>query len=91
VGIQRVKSAIENVTEPPNDWDEEKDGIFPSEPLFTIDPECTNLIEEFGMYAFAENARIETDKPVKEYDHSMDALRYVVSRLILPKAKIGMR
>lgn len=91
VGIQRVKSAIENVTDPPNDWDEEKDGLFEAESLFTVDPDCTNLIEEFGMYAFAENARIETDKPVKEYDHSMDALRYVVSRLILPKAKIGIR
>lgn len=91
VGITRVKSAIEQVSEEPNDWDEEIDGLWKSEPLFSVDPDCTNLIEEFGMYAYSQNARIETDKPVKEHDHSMDALRYVTSRLILPKFTIGMR
>jgi PBSX family phage terminase large subunit len=86
VGIQRVKSVIEAVTEPLDDEGDE----YEPEHLFSVDPSCQNLIEEFGMYAFPENARIETDKPVKEFDHSMDALRYVVSRLLLPRMKVGM-
>ena len=90
VGIQRVKSALEATTEPHIEWNDDIDGLFQPKPLFSIDPSCTNLIEEFGMYAFAENARIETDKPTKEHDHSMDALRYVISQLILPPPQIGL-
>lgn len=99
VGIQRVKSVIEARSEEPNDYIESflEQGIelpdippYQSEPLFSVDPSCANLIEEFGMYAFPDNARIDTDKPVKEHDHSMDALRYVVSRLTLPKTEIGL-
>lgn len=44
---------------------------------FTIDPKCTNTIDEFGMYAYPSKSRTETDKPEKEHDHSMDALRYL--------------
>ena len=51
---------------------------------FSIDPSCTNTIEEFGMYAYAPNPKIETDKPVKEYDHAMDALRYGVMGALVP-------
>lgn len=43
---------------------------------FSIDPECENTIDEFGMYAFPENPKIETDKPTKDHDHAMDMLRY---------------
>jgi len=43
----------------------------------TIDPRCTELIGELGMYAYPANSRIETDKPEKEFDHALDALRYV--------------
>ena len=89
VGIQRVKTVIEAVSEMPDDWDEALDGKFKPESLFSVSPMCQNLIEEFGMYAFAANHKIETDKPVKEFDHSMDALRYVCSRLIIPKIEIG--
>lgn len=46
---------------------------------FTIDPSCTETINEFGMYAYQENPRIETDNPVKEHDHGMDVIRYVVA------------
>lgn len=45
---------------------------------FSIAPSCTNTIDEFGMYAYPDNPRVETDKPVKENDHAMDALRYLV-------------
>lgn len=90
VGIQRVKSIIEAHTDPPNDWPEDEYDKFDPEPLFSVDPSCENLISEFSMYAFKDDAKIETDKPVKEWDHSMDALRYVASRLILPKVEVGL-
>jgi hypothetical protein len=90
VGIQRVKTLIEAETEPPEEFlNEEDEAFWAPEPLFSVDPSCENLIEEFGMYAFAPNAKIETDKPVKEDDHSMDALRYVASRLVLPRVEVG--
>jgi PBSX family phage terminase large subunit len=44
---------------------------------FSVDPSCTNLIDEFGMYSYPDNPKIETDKPVKDNDHAMDALRYL--------------
>ena len=37
-----------------------------------------NLIDEFGLYAYPDNPRVETDKPVKEHDHGMDMLKYMV-------------
>jgi hypothetical protein len=83
-----VKTLIDAKSEEPEDWEGPRP--FQSEPLFTVDPSCTNLIEEFGMYAFPDNAKIETDKPVKEYDHSMDALRYVTTQLVLPRMEVGL-
>lgn len=44
----------------------------------TFDPECTNTIDEMGMYAYPENPKVETDKPIKDNDHAADALRYLV-------------
>ncbi len=38
---------------------------------------CTNLIDEFYSYAWDEKAQLlGEDKPIKKYDHSLDALRY---------------
>lgn len=50
----------------------------------TIDPDCVELIDELGMYAYPANSKIETDKPVKEFDHALDALRYVCVSQIPP-------
>lgn len=44
---------------------------------FTIAPDCTSTIDEFGMYCYPDNPRIETDKPKQENDHAMDAIRYL--------------
>lgn len=41
----------------------------------TIDPSCVNSIAEMETYHYPEN-RQESDKPAKESDHCMDALRY---------------
>jgi PBSX family phage terminase large subunit len=54
----------------------------------TIDRSCTNLIDELGMYAYPDNPRIETDKPVKEHDHACDALRYLVMGALEPTMDI---
>lgn len=51
---------------------------------FSIDPSCQNTIDEFGMYAYPDNPRIETDKPVKEFDHAADALRYACLGMLTP-------
>lgn len=40
---------------------------------------CVNLRKEFSSYVWNEKAQaIGEDKPVKEHDHALDALRYVV-------------
>lgn len=44
----------------------------------TIDPGCVNLIAELETYHYPDN-RIESDKPVKEFDHACDALRYALA------------
>ena len=38
---------------------------------------CTNLIREFRSYVWDEKA-VERgeDKPIKQYDHAIDAMRY---------------
>ena len=44
----------------------------------TIDPSCVNLIAELESYHYPDN-RTESDKPVKEFDHAADALRYLIA------------
>lgn len=51
---------------------------------FSVDPSCTNTIDEFGMYAYPDNPKVDTDKPIKENDHGMDALRYLVMGITEP-------
>lgn len=43
-------------------------------PRYTIDPSCENHINEFESYVWAKDK--PKDTPVKENDHSLDALRY---------------
>lgn len=48
-----------------------------------IDKSCTNLIKEFASYIWdAKAAERGEDKPVKEHDHALDALRYMVYTII---------
>lgn len=47
--------------------------------LVKISEECTRTIGEFGGYVWDE--REDSDKPVKENDHAMDALRYFVKTM----------
>ena len=51
-------------------------------PRLTVDPSCTNTINEFESYAFKKNpgGGVDKDEPEKLYDHAMDALRYLVAQ-----------
>jgi len=52
-------------------------------PRLTVSPRCSNTIREFGSYRWGETkeGRNEKEEPVKENDHAMDALRYMVMEL----------
>lgn len=53
-----------------------------------IDSKCKYTIEEFGVYCWDKKAADRgEDRPIKENDHCMDAVRYMVKtkRLIKPK------
>lgn len=47
---------------------------------------CKNLIKEFGSYRWDDKASLlGEDKPMKEFDHAMDALRYFVFKVVYKK------
>lgn len=47
-------------------------------PLLTVDPRCENTMREFESYEWMASDGSQVDKPRKENDHAMDALRYAV-------------
>jgi phage terminase large subunit len=51
-------------------------------PRLTVDPACTNTINEFESYAFKKgtSGQLDKDEPEKMFDHAMDALRYLVAQ-----------
>ena len=49
-----------------------------------MDPSCINLVAEFESYRYPDGTRTESDKPVKDHDHALDALRYAVMHLSAP-------
>ncbi len=55
-----------------------------------FDVSCTNTVKEFGSYVWDVKASEHgEDKPVKEHDHAMDAIRYFCMTIL--KVKTGMR
>lgn len=53
-----------------------------------ISPRCVNTLEEFSAYAWDSKASERgQDKPIKEHDHGMDAVRYMVETKNLVKEK----
>lgn len=50
----------------------------------TVDPSCTPLLDEFGEYAYPANSKPGNENPVKDNDHTMDALRYVTMGVSKP-------
>ena len=45
-------------------------------PGFYVSSRCVETIKEFNLYSYPENGN--TEEPVKEYDHAMDAIRYFI-------------
>jgi phage terminase large subunit len=56
---------------------------------FSIDPACINTVDEFGLYSYPDNPKVETDKPNKTDDHAMDALRYLCLGITEPVIDLG--
>lgn len=57
----------------------------------TIDPSCTNLIDEFESYRYPSGGvRDSNDTPVKEHDHALDALRYLCMELAAPQPEVRL-
>lgn len=56
--------------------------------LFVV-KDCVNLINEFGLYRYPDGKvdRNEDEKPLKFFDHALDALRYGVMNF---KRKVGV-
>lgn len=48
----------------------------------TVDPSCVETINEFESYQYPDGRRSGVDVPIKDNDHAMDALRYVVMDLV---------
>lgn len=65
-------------------------GLF-ADDLLTVDPSCVNTIAELESYAYPENARTETDNPIKQFDHCLDAARYGLLGLSEPVLHVGLR
>lgn len=56
----------------------------------TIDPSCVNLIAELESYHYPDN-KTDSDKPVKQFDHACDALRYgIASEAQIAKPQIWL-
>lgn len=68
-GIQKVKARL-------NDAGDGKPRLF-------VSSRCKNLIREFGLYQWqpSKDGRNDKEEPVKESDHALDALRYMVMEL----------
>jgi hypothetical protein len=45
--------------------------------LTIVGSACPNLVSESQLYQYEEGS----DKPAKEYDHALDALRYLIFKL----------
>lgn len=56
-----------------------------------ISDQCQNTIKEFGSYIWDQKASERgEDKPVKQHDHAMDALRYFCYTIIRKPGSIGI-
>ncbi len=59
------------------------------ERIHIVESKCKNIIREFNSYIWDEKAQEKgEDKPVKQNDHALDALRYLLQTLF-PNKKRG--
>ena len=55
--------------------------------LLQLTPQCRDSIREFSLYSWQEGE----DKPVKEFDHAMDDIRYFCATVLRRDAKFSER
>lgn len=60
---------------------------FLNERKILINESCKNIIREFGLYKWDEKAK--EDKPVKEFDHAMDDMRYFANTVLIKNTKFN--
>ena len=59
------------------------------ERIHIVEEKCKNIIREFNSYIWDEKAQEKgEDKPIKQNDHALDALRYLLQTLF-PNKKRG--
>lgn len=79
--LELQRSGVENLYDAKN---EVSDGIrlvsnFLNNGTLKVCKKCTHLISEFQSYVWDPNSyKSGTDKPLKENDHALDALRYAI-------------
>lgn len=85
-GIEELRRRSVNVREVIKNKDSIRNGISTIRELFKanrlrIHESCTNLIWELETYSYPEKKpdRNEEEKPIKENDHALDALRYALT------------
>ena len=87
--IEELRRKLVNVKEVIKGKDSVKSGIQSIREMLIrgdllINRRCVNLISEFEMYSYDEEKteRNEKENPIKQHDHALDALRYIVSSLL---------
>src|SRR3990167_5980685 len=87
--IEELRRKLVNVKEVIKGKDSVKSGIQSIREMLIrgdllINRRCVNLISEFEMYSYDEeqSERNEQENPIKQHDHALDALRYIVSSLL---------
>ena len=73
--IEELKRAGFNVKEAEKDVTDGIRTVYGMEDDIAVSRACQNLINEFNAYQWQDD---DTDKPVKQNDHLMDAMRYAI-------------
>lgn len=88
------KAGVRNIVEADNDVlpGIETVAVALSEKLLHVAQRCVNTLKEFSSYVWDTKAQARgEDKPLKQNDHAMDALRYVVYMILGKGRKVTAR
>lgn len=82
LGISRIKPAKKGA-------DSVNNGIqFLKDYDIMVHPKCTNIINEFNNYAWNTKDGKQTNSPIDDFNHGMDAMRYGIEKYITGKKQI---
>lgn len=87
VTVNAKKNVIEGIRKVKARLKVQPDG----KPRLFIHPRCVNLIKEIGLYSWAEGTGgVIKEEPIKQFDHALDALRYMVMHIDKPQPRVRM-